>query len=236
MQQQEQAGPMRRLIRKSLSARFFASFSTSFSTLLAGTLLAGVMAAPNALAQTEPIIFVHGYTGSTSDFNTMVSRFTADGYPSAKLYRFGYKSTVNDNRTSASALQSFIATVRANNANENVSIVAHSNGGLVSRWYRVKLGGTAQMRRFVSLGSPHKGTQSAYSCYDPACFDMRPGSAFLNELAGKGCDRSLWSSVDGVIIPAENAKCATSVRTANVGHLGLLTDASVYRQVRDQLK
>ncbi|OGB21457.1 MAG: hypothetical protein A3I66_18110 [Burkholderiales bacterium RIFCSPLOWO2_02_FULL_57_36] len=192
--------------------------------------------ASNAWAQNEPIIFVHGYTGSTSNFNTMVNRFTSDGYPSAKLYRFGYKSTTDSNKTSAGALKNFVATVRKNNGNETVSIVAHSNGGLVSRWYRAKLGGTADMRRFVSLGTPHKGTQSAYSCYDPACYEMRPNSTFLNELAGKGCDRSLWSANDGVIIPAENAKCGSSTQTANVSHNSLLTDASVYQQTRDQLK
>lgn len=204
-------------------------------SLFAVALLPALAASP-AMAQSEPVIFIHGYMGSTSDFNTMVNRFTSEGYPSAKLYRFGYRSTINSNKTSASELKNFIATVRANNANENVSIVAHSNGGLVSRWYRVKLDGTAAMRRFVTLGTPHKGTQWAYSCIAPACFEMRPNSSFLKELGGKGCDRSLWSSTDGIIIPAENAKCGTSVQTANVGHLELLTDASVYRQVRDQLK
>jgi triacylglycerol lipase len=208
----------------------------AFLSVLAGAALLNLAAAGNASAQSEPIIFVHGYNGSTSNFNTMVDRFTTDGYSSAKLYRFGYRSTVNNDKTSANELKNFIATVRQNNNNETVSIVAHSNGGLVSRWYRVSLGGSAEMRRFVTLGTPHKGTQTAYSCYDPACYDMRPNSAFLNDLAGKGCDRSLWSSADGVIVPAENAKCGSSTQTASVSHMSLLTDASVYRQVRDQLK
>ncbi|HEY0845689.1 MAG TPA: hypothetical protein VGE12_09980, partial [Noviherbaspirillum sp.] len=165
-----------------------------------------------------------------------VSRFTASGYPSSKLYRFGYNSLVYSNKTSASQLSNFVNTVRANNANVPVSIVAHSNGGLVSRWFRVKLGGTAKMRRFVTLGTPHKGTSWAYGCVSPACFEMRYGSSFLNELAGQGCDRSLWSAVDGIVIPASNAQCGISTRTANVGHLSLLSDSSVYNQVRQQLQ
>jgi triacylglycerol lipase len=205
-------------------------------TACAGAAIVSVLAAGNAMAQTEAVIFVHGYSGSTSNFNTMVSRFTGDGYPSAKLYRFGYNSFVNSDKTSASQLSNFVATVRANNANENVSIVAHSNGGLVSRWFRAKLGGTAVMRRFVTLGTPHLGTQSAYACTSPACFDMRPGSAFLKDLGSAGCDRSLWSAADEVIVPVQNAKCGTNVQTANVSHNTLLTDASVYTQVRAQLK
>lgn len=201
-----------------------------------GAAVLSALVAGNALAQTEAVIFVHGYSGSTSNFNTMASRFTSDGYPSSKLYRFGYNSLVNSNKTSASQLSNFVATVRANNANENVSIVAHSNGGLVSRWFRAKLNGTSSMRRFVALGTPHLGTQSAYACTSPACFDMRPGSSFLKELGSAGCDRSLWSPADEVIIPVQNAKCGTNVQTANVSHNGLLTDASVYSQVRSQLK
>ncbi|WP_334189700.1 esterase/lipase family protein [Noviherbaspirillum sp.] len=205
-------------------------------SVLAGAALLGSMMATSAMAQTEPLVFVHGYSGSTSNFNTMVSRFTSDGYPSAKLYRFGYNSLYYSNKSSADQLRNFVNSVRSKNAYQPISIVAHSNGGLVSRWYRVKLGGTSTMRRFVTLGTPHKGTTSAYACFSAACFEMRPGSSFLNELAGQGCDRSLWSSNDGVISPATNAQCGTSVQTASVSHTALLSDASVYSQLRQQLR
>lgn len=92
------------------------------------------------------------------------------------------------------------------------------------------------MRRFISLGTPHKGTTGAYACYHPACFDMRPNSAFLTQLAGMGCDRSLWSATDDVISPVTTAQCGTSVQTTNVNHVGFLTDASVYGQVRALLQ
>lgn len=190
----------------------------------------------SAMAQAEPLVFIHGYAGSNSNWNTMVSRFTSSGYPSSKLYRFSYSSLIYSNRTSASQLNSYVDSVRANNGGARVSIIAHSNGGLVSRWFRVKLGGTAKMRRFITLGTPHKGTSWAYGCASPACFEMRYGSWFLNSLAGQGCDRSLWSATDGIVIPASNAQCGTSIRTANVGHLSLLSDSSVYSQVRQQLQ
>jgi triacylglycerol lipase len=190
----------------------------------------------SAIAQSEPVVFVHGYAGSTSNWNTMVSRFTSSGYPSAKLYRFGYNSFVYSNKTSASQLSSYINTVRSNNGYAPVSIIAHSNGGLVSRWFRVKLGGTSKMRRFITLGTPHKGTSWAYGCISPACFEMRYGSSFLNDLAGRGCDRSLWSAWDGVVLPASSAQCGTSIQTVSVNHLALLSDSSVYNQVRQQLR
>lgn len=196
----------------------------------------GLSGMGSALAQSEPIVFVHGYSGVKSNWDTMISRFTASGYPSSKLYRFGYNSLVYSNKTSASQLNSFVDSVRSSNANARVSIIAHSNGGLVSRWFRVKLGGTAKMRRFVTLGTPHKGTSWAYGCVSPACFEMRYSSSFLDSLAGQGCDRSLWSATDGIVIPASSAQCGTSIQTANVGHISLLSDTSVYNQVRQQLQ
>src|SRR6478672_5594711 len=162
--------------------------SKKMLTLLAGAALLAGLTSTGAMAQTEPLVFVHGYSGSTSNFDTMVSRFTADGYASAKLYRFGYNSFYYSNKSSADQLRNFVNGVRSANSSQPVSIVAHSNGGLVSRWYRVKLGGTASMRRFVTLGTPHKGTNTSYACFSAACFEMRPGSTFLNELAGQGCD------------------------------------------------
>jgi triacylglycerol lipase len=97
-------------------------------------------------------------------------------------------------------------------------------------------GGSSQMRRFVTLGTPHSGTTSAWACFSPACFDMRAGSLFLIRLAGRGCDRSLWSSVDGVILPASSARCGNSTQVAPVGHLSLLTDSSVYNSTRAALR
>lgn len=205
------------------------------TTILILAILCSSVSAP-ALAQTEPIVFVHGYSGATSNFDTMVNRFTASGYPAAKLYRFGYNSFQNSNKTSGEALSNFINTVRFYNGNQRVSVVAHSNGGLVTRWHRVKLNGNADMRRFISLGTPHKGTTGAYSCYAPACYDMRPNSSFLTQLVGMGCDRSLWSASDDVISPVNTAQCGYSVQTANVSHVGLLYDASVYSQIRALLQ
>jgi triacylglycerol lipase len=49
-------------------------------TVLSALALAGMLSTGAAVAQTEPIIFVHGYVGSNSNWSTMMSRFRADGY------------------------------------------------------------------------------------------------------------------------------------------------------------
>jgi triacylglycerol lipase len=203
---------------------------------LSALALAGMFSTGAAMAQSEPIIFVHGYSGNSTNWATMMGRFTASGYPSTRLYGFNYNSFLVSDTVAGAELAAYAASVRARHGGANISIVAHSNGGLVSRAYRVFNGGTSQMRRFVTLGTPHNGTSAAYACVSPACFDMRFGSPFLLRLAGRGCDRSLWSATDGIIVPASSAMCGNSTQVVSVDHLSLLTNSSVYNSVRAALR
>lgn len=209
--------------------------TTKKITLLLSAVLLSCLGIGSAAAATPPIVFVHGYSGAGFNWDTMVSRFRASGYPGDRLYKFNYSSLINSNKTSASQLRTFVNDVRNRHGGEKVAIVAHSNGGLVSRWYRVMLGGSSANYRFISLGSPHKGTTTAYACFSPACYEMQPYSGFLRDLAGRGCERSLWSALDGIILPASSAQCGTSYQTPSIDHLSLLTNSTVYQMVRNNL-
>lgn len=182
-----------------------------------------------------PIVFVHGWAMGRHAWDPLVRWFIADGYPAANLYRFSYDSLHDSNTTSAAALASFVAQVRARHGNRPVTLIAHSNGGLVARWYRVRLGGNNAVRHLITLGTPHAGTRSARYCQAPACVEMRPGSTFLRELGEQGCDISLWSPADEIILPPQSARCGTSEETAAVLHVQLLASRSVYAQLQKQL-
>lgn len=183
----------------------------------------------------SPIVMIHGYSGSTSNFNTMESRLLNDGVPSCAIYKFGYNSLGDSNKTSASKLKSFVDSALGSTGYSTARLIAHSNGGLVSRWYRVFEGGSSKTSRLITLGTPHKGTTWAYGCVSPACFEMRPNSSFLQDLNGKGCDVSIWSDSDGIIIPNDSAKCGKSTKVSGVSHNGLLTDSGVYTIVKNKL-
>ncbi len=195
------------------------------------------VSAAAAAAEPEPVVFVHGFAGHAGNFDSIIGRMRADGYPAGKLYAFGYDSLLHSDAASARELAAYVDRVRRANGNARVAIVAHSNGGLVVRAFlETTPAAKAATRRFVSLGSPHAGTLSAYACASPACLDMRAGSELLTALAGRGCDRSLWSRADGVVLPATSARCGTSIEVAPVDHLQLLTDERVYRSLRAALR
>jgi pimeloyl-ACP methyl ester carboxylesterase len=63
-----------------------------------------------------------------------------------------------DNRKSAAQLAEAIERWRAFKPGADVWLVAHSNGGVVARWYLEKLGGKDRVKRLILLGSPWDGT------------------------------------------------------------------------------
>ena len=189
----------------------------------------------NCDADAKPFILVHGWNGSNSQWDTIVDRFVADGYPECAFYRFSWSTFFDNNASAAASLADFVADVRADHNNQQVTILAHSNGGLITRQFRVFGNGYAANDRFISLGSPHNGTTSAYACFNPSCTDMRPGSAHITALAGQGCDRSIWSDVDGIVLPAVSAICGVSTQTVSVWHEALFENATTYQDIKNNL-
>jgi triacylglycerol lipase len=168
----------------------------------------------------NPIVFVHGWNGSASNFNTMISRFKANGWTDKELWTFSYNSSQCIN-TSAAQLQTFVNNVLAQTGATRVDIIAHSLGGLVSSRASIPVSQT------VALGSPFQGTDMANACTDCSCLEMQPPGP-------GGClQATWWSPCDEIINPDSSAACGRSHQTACLSHMGLLSDTTVYTQVRD---
>lgn len=76
------------------------------------------------------------------------------------VYAFPYDWR-QDNRTSARELGEAINRWSQYHPDAEVWIIAHSNGGVVARWYIEQLGGKDLVRRLFLLGSPWDGTPKA---------------------------------------------------------------------------
>jgi triacylglycerol lipase len=206
---------------------------------LAGLWSAPVHAAPYTAAS-DPILFVHGWNSSGSTWNTMVGRFTADGWPPGHLRAISY-DTSQSNATTASVVQREVQALREATGATRVDVISHSMGGLSTRYYTKNLGGDASVDRWVSLGGPNHGTSSASLCAQTSCREMRLGSSFLaalnsgDETPGVSTYGTWWSTCDGVITPADSTVLsgAANTRTACLSHSQLHEDATVYGQVRD---
>jgi len=202
--------------------------------------LAAVPAAPAAAAARTPVVFVHGYTGSASNWTTAQSLFRAAGYSSSELYAYEYNS-YGDNVANARGLATFVTQVRSRTGAARVDIVNHSMGGLVSLWYVKQLGGAQYVSHLASLAGANHGTTSAGACLIfTTCQQMYPGSSFIDTLSAgdetPGSTRyaTWYSPCDGVILPYTSTVLsgASNNYVLCETHLGFLSDTSVLTSVR----
>jgi triacylglycerol esterase/lipase EstA (alpha/beta hydrolase family) len=121
-------------------------------------------------------------------------------------------------------------------------LVGHSMGGMIARTYVQELGGEDTVDTVVTLGSPHRGTYTAYAGFGPAAAQLRPGSAFLRRLEnGARPSRVRWvafhSDLDAAIVPSSYARLepaalqAVNVQVRDTGHTSLLLTGEVLRGV-----
>lgn len=216
-------------------------------------------AAPTAraTAAANPVIVVAGLSTPALGYEPLAARLRADGYRVSifQLPGLGF----GDIAESARAFSAYVDQVRAATGAARVDLVAHSEGGLVSRYLIRNLGGSTKVGRYVSLGTPHYGTYVADiakflglgSCLGiVACQQMTIGSSFLTAL-NDGDDTPgdvRWTAVrtlqDELVRPVDNAALgdgATNVLIQSwcplriVGHLGLVLDGTTYTVIRGAL-
>jgi triacylglycerol lipase len=199
------------------------------------------IALPAVAQARDPILFVHGWNSSASTWNTVVGRFAADGWTSAELNTWSY-NTAQSNATTAQQLATKVNSVLAATGAARLDLISHSMGGLSTRYYVKNLGGGPKVDEFVSLAGPNHGTGTANLCFwNTSCFEMRPGSSFLNALNSGDETPSTprygtwWSPCDEVINPDTSTilSGAANTQTSCLSHSGVKDSASVYAQVRE---
>ena len=189
----------------------------------------------------DPILFVHGYGGSSANWETMKQRFLDDGWQSVELYSYNY-SFVSSNATTAAEIRDQVDDIISKTGATKVDIIAHSMGSISTRYYLKNLGGSAKVDAWVSLAGPNHGTDAVENenCGFTPCREIVPGSAFLLALNGgdetPGLSRyGTWRSpCDTTINPDESVILAgaTNTLTACIAHFNFLLDATVYQQVK----
>ncbi|MEU4222670.1 alpha/beta fold hydrolase [Nonomuraea sp. NPDC026600] len=146
--------------------------------ILAFALLAGLCTgSPAQGAQREPVILVHGWNGSPTEFAQMQTALEQAGYPTYAIDLPGEENVAN-----AQAISALVEQARQEHDGSKVSIVGHSMGGLSARHYLKFLGGAGKTLSYISMGTGQLG-------YWPACLlpagqggQMCPSNSFITQL------------------------------------------------------
>ena len=208
----------------------------------------------STVAQDLPgtVVLVPGYGGSTSALEVLAARLQQDGRSTLVLQLPG--EGTGDLVGYADLLDSAVQQALAAGA-PSVDLVGYSAGGIVVRQW-LSENGPGPVRRVVTLGSPHHGTDVAATgnalapgqCPE-ACRQLVPGSGLLDDL-NEGDETpydlpwvSLWTAVDETVTPPDSARLdgATNIVLQDVcpgattSHSDLPRDPQVQGLVRAAL-
>jgi triacylglycerol esterase/lipase EstA (alpha/beta hydrolase family) len=182
-------------------------------------------------AHPAPVVLVHGtFEGALDNWATMSPQLKAAGYCVFAL-EYGDRAT-GDIATSAGQLARFVDAVLGATGARKVSLVGHSQGGMMPRYYIKFLGGDKKVDDLVGLAPSNHGTTNpgafatgATVCQ--ACAQQMAGSPFLAQLnAGDETPGGVSYTVietryDEVVLPYTSAFLNGGANTANI----LLQDA-----------
>lgn len=211
------------------------------SAIAVGFLLAvGSVASASGATPPRTVLLVHGYQGSTSSFDQMKASLQAQGIPSIEVALPG-----QDNVANAAFIGGVVqGIVTAGGPGTSVDIVAHSMGGLSSRWYAKFLGGSAVggsplVAHYISLGTPQYGLWAACFLRSTNGGQMCPSSSFLKQLnagddtTGSAAYTTIYSTSDG-LVPTSSSRLdggACYVQDSGIAHADLLTNSTVFSQI-----
>ena len=163
-------------------------------------------------AHPRPVVIVHGTFGDSQNLLRRLGWSVRSAGYCVFALDYGNRAT-GPIENSAAQLEVFVDKVLAATGAAKVSLVGHSQGGMMPRYYIRFLGGAGKVDDLVGLAPSNHGTTNpllltpglGYLC--PACLQQKTGSAFLNRLnagdetPGPVSYTNIVTRYDEVVIP-----------------------------------
>jgi triacylglycerol esterase/lipase EstA (alpha/beta hydrolase family) len=176
----------------------------------------------------EPVVVVHGTFGDRKSLLDNLSAAMVDEGFCVFSLDYGNRGT-GDIVVSAKVLKKFTTKVLDATGAAQVSMVGHSQGGMMPRYYIKFLGGAAVVDDLVGLSPSNHGTTITRDDSNPltggfcrSCSQQAAGSAFLTKL-NKGDETpgavsytQISTTYDEVVVPYTSAFLAEGPRTTNL--------------------
>src|SRR5688500_11276388 len=162
----------------------------------------GVACAPPGPAP-DPIIFVHGSSGSAQQFETNFLRLASTRFPNERMYAFEYDTSRTDNTAEINeALDAFIAQVRTETGAAQVDVLAHSRG-------------TLQMHSWLNSSQARADLVDDYVNYDGRTATSLPGGRRTLAIWGEGSQTRTITGAQNAYFP-------------NLAHTETVTSAATF--------
>ena len=178
-------------------------------------------------ARPTPVVIVHGTFGDRKSLlDDLSAAMVDDGFCVFSL-DYGNRGT-QDIAASAQQLKEFVDRVLAATGAAKVSMVGHSQGGMMPRYYIKFLGGATYVDDLVGLSPSNHGTTTAGDPNNPltgdcpACQQQAAGSDFLtnlnagDETPGDVSYTQVVTRNDEVVVPYTSGYLAEGPQTTNL--------------------
>ena len=214
-----------------------------------------------------PVLLVHGYFSNRGIFWQLRKRLMAAAV--GPVYTLNLEPLLGGIDSMVPVLGRRIEQVCKQANASQVIIVAHSMGGLVTRRYMVNSMATAvptamatttaitlpmphegvnetpmRVKRFITLGSPHHGSEMSGFSIGQCVREMRLASPWLRALeqAEAGMEHpptlSIYTLNDDLIYPPESSKLdwAHNIPVAAVGHVSMLFSKPIAERIIAEIR
>lgn len=165
--------------------------------------------APPTLRKHNPVLLIHGISDTFAVFHGMSAYLSALGW---SVHSFNLIPNNGDLSLDQLAAQVADYVAKTFDPKQPLDVIGFSMGGIVARYYIQRLGGIDRVQRFISISAPNNGTVAAYLSWRPGCFQMRPDSAFLQDLNRDAAMLRrlnftvIWTPYDLMIVPAKSSQ------------------------------
>ncbi len=182
------------------------------------------------------VLLQHGFVNNGAVWFFTARALEADGF---RVFAVDQPTFVSI-EAMADHLAARVDAVLALTGATQLTLVAHSMGGLIARAY-LRRYGNARIERLITMGSPHHGTFHAYLALGSNARQMRPGNAWLVTLGETRVSvpfTSIYSVHDTIIAPQDSSVMAgaDNVQLCGVGHVSMPSGAAARKALVIALK
>ena len=176
-------------------------------------------------AGSHPVLLVHGYGCSRGVWWLLRRRLEAAGHTVATVSLAPPYTSMGK---LVPQLNQRIEEVCAATGSQQVTLIAHSMGGLICRSYLARHG-IQRVDRLLTLATPHAGSVLSKIGLGQNSREMIPGSLWLRDMASEAVKIptvSLRNAYDNYVMPQDNQRLpgARDIEMPPVGHIAMLYD------------
>jgi triacylglycerol lipase len=184
-----------------------------------------------------PVLMVPGWSDRAAAFDELKAGFLKAGWREDQLLVVDFPDRYGSNVAHAAQIAVAVDSLKTRTGAARIDVVAHSMGGLATRYYMERMSGAGAVRRAVFLATPHRGTWAAFLAWGRGGSEMRPASDFLEQLDSVAAAHvratTIETRADLRIFPHSSTRLrgAQHFRICCPTHEGMLGSAQVFRLI-----